>query len=132
MNVELFALCDAATGDFGKLSMLGAFDTLWVDSLPATHPHCAIALRLRFRSVEAARHTVRVTLMDENGKHAINPMEGQIEVKFPDSRSSVSVNLILNMQGLKFEKAGEYSIDMALDGRQEASLPLFVNQKKPH
>ncbi|OGX37875.1 MAG: hypothetical protein A3C36_05400 [Omnitrophica WOR_2 bacterium RIFCSPHIGHO2_02_FULL_52_10] len=34
MQIEIFALCDAATGDMGKLSMLGAFDTIWTTKNP--------------------------------------------------------------------------------------------------
>ena len=35
-------------------------------------------------------------------------------------------NFIVNIQKLKFEKEGLYSIDIAVDGRQEGSIPLLV------
>lgn len=132
MNIEIFSLCDAATGDFGKLSMLGAFDSLWVHEFPAAHPHCAIALRLRFSAVEAGQHKCRVTIMDESGKHIVKPLEGQVSVNAPKDRSTIAINLILNLQGVTLPHEGEYSIDLAMDGRQEATLPLFVrHQEKP-
>ena len=34
------------------------------------------------------------------------------------------------IQGLKFDKGGEYSIDLAIDGQHKASLPLFVKEKQ--
>jgi len=42
--------------------------------------------------------------------------------------TSVAANMILNLHGLKFQQFGEYSIDLAIDGRHESSLPFYVNQ----
>lgn len=51
-------------------------------------------------------------------------------INFPDEQRSGSANLILNIQGLKLERLGEYSIDLAIDGQEKASLPLFVKERK--
>jgi len=131
MRLEVFSLCDAATADGGKLSMLGAFDTIWVGKIPAVHPQCAIALRIRFDKIERGEHKITVNFADADGKNIIPPARGSIIVNFPDGQSSSSANLILNIQGLKIEKFGEYSIDLAIDGRHEASLPLFVRERIP-
>ncbi|MDO8488821.1 MAG: hypothetical protein Q7S42_01735 [Candidatus Omnitrophota bacterium] len=130
MQVEIFALCDAATADFGKLSMLGAFDSIWVTQTPAVHPQCAIALRARFERIERGEHKVIVHFVDMDGKNVIAPAEGIITINFTEDQSSNSANLILNIQGLKLERMGEYSIDLAIDGQQKASLPLFVKERK--
>ncbi len=126
MNIEVFSLCDAATGDHGKLNILGAFDTVMVEKVPATHPQCAVALRMRFDSVEEGEHKVGVNFIDANGKNIMPPVGGQVMVKLPDGRRSVSINLILNIHNIKIERPGEYSIELAIDSRHEASLPLFV------
>ena len=130
MQIEIFALCDAATGDFGKLSLLGAFDTIWAQKAPAVYPQCSIALRSRFERVERGDHKVMVHFIDSDGKNVILPAEGPISINFPDEQGSSAANLILNLQGLKLEKFGEYSIDLAIDGLQKASLPLFVKERK--
>lgn len=130
MNIEVFALCDAATNDTGKLNMLGAFDSIGARQLPSVHPHCAIALRVRFDSIERGEHKIAVNFVDLDGKNIIPPMNGTINVNFPHEQRSGSTNLVLNIQGLKLEKYGEYSIDLAIDGRREGSLPLFVVQAK--
>lgn len=126
MNIEVYALCDAATNDSGKLNILGVFDSIWARELPVAHPQCAIALRIRFDSIERGEHRVAVTFVDLDGKNIISPAHGIINVNFPDGQRSGSANLILNIQMLKLEKYGEYSIDLAIDGRSEGSLPLFV------
>ena len=50
MNIQVAVLCDAATDDNGKLNLLGAFDTIYTQQLPAVHPQCSIALRVTFGS----------------------------------------------------------------------------------
>jgi len=49
-----------------------------------------------------------------------------IEVAVPDDTIFISRNFIINIQQLKFEKPGLYAIDIAMDGRQEGSIPLLV------
>jgi len=130
MKVELFVLCDAAADYDGKLSILGTFDTIWAKQVPAVHPQCAIALRARFSRIEEGDHMVRINIVDEDGKAVVPSLEAGVHVKFPERPSAVSVNMIFNIQGLKINAYGEYSIDLAIDGRHEASLPLYINRMK--
>ena len=131
MNIEVFSLCDAATVDVaGKLNVLGAFDTIFSGDMPMVYPQCAIALRIRFASIERGEHRVIVNFVDLDGKHIIPAANGTININFPEEQRSGSANLVLNLQMLKLEKYGEYSIDLAVDGRNEASLPLFVREKR--
>jgi hypothetical protein len=129
MQVEVFSLCDAATVEGGKLNMLGAFDTILTAKTPAVHPHCAIALRIRFNAIEGEEHDVSVKFVDTDGSHVIPPANGNIKLKFTEGRRSSSANLVLHLQGLKFAKFGEYSIDLAVDGKIYASAPLFIKMR---
>ena len=131
MNIEVFSLCDAATVDVaGKLNVLGAFDTIWSVHMPVVYPQCAIALRVRFQGIERGEHRVAVNFVDMDGKHILPGANGTININFPDEQRSGSANLVLNLQMLKLENYGEYSIDLAVDGNNEASLPLFVREKR--
>ena len=129
MNVEVIVLCDAATEYQGKLNILGTFDAIWARSIPVVHPLCAVALRLRFSKSEEGEHKVKINVIDEDGKSVVKPIETNVNVQFRESvLTSVAVNMILNLQGVKFPTYGVYSIDLAVDGRHEAALPLYVNQ----
>ena len=130
MNKEVFVLCDAATETVGKLNILGAFDNIYSRPSPATHPQCAIALRVRFNQIEKGEHKIRVNIVDEDGKLIMPSLDAKINVDFPQNMDSSIANLILNIHGLKIEKFGKYSVDLAIDGRQEASLPLNFIQVK--
>jgi len=126
MNIEVFSLCDAATVDIaGKLNVLGAFDTIFSSNMPAVYPQCTIALRIRFMSIEKGEHRVTVNFVNSDGKHIIPSANGTISINFPDGQRSGSANLVLNLQMLKLEN---HSIDLAVDGRNESSLPLFVKE----
>ena len=131
MNIEVFSLCDAATVDVaGKLNVLGAFDTIWAGNMPAVYPQCTIALRIRFNSIERGEHRVTVNFVDMDGKHIIPAANGTININFPDEQRSGSANVVFNLQMLKLENHGEHSIDLAIDGRKEASLPLFIRERR--
>jgi len=127
MNVQIFTLCDAATLDAaGKLNILGSFDRLSGAAEPIVHMHCALALKLRFERVEEGQKKLRLAFIDSDGTAVMPPIDGIAEVRFQDNDSSSSVSLALGIQQLKLPKFGEYSIDLAIDGRHEASIPLFV------
>lgn len=126
MQVEIFSLCDAATAELGKVNILGGFDTIWTKAIPAAHPQCAIAMRLRFEASEGAQHAIMVNFVDFDGKHIMPSASGTITLSFQEDEKSASANLVLNIHNLKLEKHGEYSIDLLVDSMQKASIPLFV------
>ena len=126
MDIQIAVLCDAATDNNGKLNILGTFDTIYTSQLPATHPQCSIAVRMTFNKVEDGTHTVKLNFVDEDGKSVMPPIEIPVEVAVPDETILLSRNFIVNIQKLKFDKEGLYSIDIAVDGRQEGSIPLLV------
>lgn len=128
MNIEAFLLCDAATEQQGKLNVLGAFDTIYAKQLPAIHPACAIALRIRFEISEQGSHPVKILVIDEDAKPAGPKLDGNINVKVREGMDSTIANLILNIQRLKFEKYGKYRIDLTIDNQTITDLPFTVRE----
>lgn len=127
MQIQVAVLCDAATDNSGKLNILGTFDTIFTSQLPAVHPQCAIALRMMFEKAEEGRHEVRLDFVDEDGKPLTkDPIVQPVDVQVPEETIFLSRNFIVNIQNLRFEKEGLYSINVALDGREEGSIPLLV------
>jgi len=126
MKIQMFVLCDAAIDNQGKLSLLGTFDRIFSKQAPVVHRSCAVATIIRFDRIEEGTHTIKCTFCDEDGKLVMPALEGSVNVSFQPGINTVSHNMILNLQGLKLEHYGEYSIDLAVDGRHEASIPLYV------
>ena len=128
MDIQVAVLCDAATDYKGKLNLLGTFNSVHTRELPANYPQCSIVLRVVFKLVEEGSHKLRINFVDEDGKFVMPSIELPFEVKVPENDSFAYRNFILNIQRLKFEKFGQHAVDIAIDGRQEASFPLEVKQ----
>ncbi|WP_372799024.1 hypothetical protein [Pontiella sp.] len=128
MKVEVFALCDAATDNHGKMNLLGTFDQIYAAKLPVVHPACAIALRLRFDKMEEGPHEVKLQLVNPDGIPVFQSMEGEVNPRMAEDVGSVAVNLILNFQNVKFDQFADYQINLTIDGIALASLPLRVRQ----
>ena len=107
MQVLLATLCDSAADYQGKLSMLGAFDTLCARELPVVHPQCSLALRICYDPGEAGSHQMRIRCIDPADTECLPPFEPVIEVTFPSPfLPFVTRNIVLNLQRVRFEKAG--------------------------
>ena len=131
MKVEILTLCDAATVDASGSRILAAgnlhtFDRLNAAAEPITHPQCALAVKLRFERIEEGNKKIRVTFVNADGAPVMPPIDGMAEVRIEGPESSGGVSFVLGIQQLKLPKFGEYSIDLAVDGRHEGSVPLFV------
>ena len=130
MKIELFTLCDAATDSGGKLNILGSFDHISAKEIPAIHPFCAIAIKIRFARIEEGNHRLKITVADADGKLVIPGLDTSLAIRFGTDDSTVAANVVMLIQKIKFEQFGEYTIDLAIDGRQEGSIPLYVLQRK--
>jgi hypothetical protein len=128
MNLELLAICDAATAsEGGKLNILGAFDSIWVQSLPAKHPQTAIAIRVRFGRSEAGNHRFAVRITTGGKVHT--EMSGEIAIGVPEAAiDSAAINLILNVKDMEFRETGAYEIALYIDDVQAGRIPLHVRQ----
>jgi hypothetical protein len=127
MYIQVAVLCDAATDDNGKLNLLGAFDTICTHQLPAVHPQCSIALRVTFFSGDEGQHSIRLNFVDADGGPIMaNFPPIPVEVSLPDDTHFGTRNFIVNIQQLKFETPGLYSIDVSLDDQPQTSIPLLV------
>ena len=127
MKVEIFTLCDAATIDAGgKLNILGSFDRLNAKEAPVTHPQCALAIKLRFERVEEGQKRMRIAFVDSDGTSVMQTLNATTQVRFGPNDATASASLALVLQQLKLPAFAEYSIDLAVDDRHEASIPLLV------
>jgi len=126
MDIQIAALCDAATDSHGKLNILGTFDTINAGQLPAVHAQCSIALRLVFSKMEEGHKEIKLNFVDEDGKLVMPSIDIPVDVAVPEDTSFISRNFIINIQQLRFERAGLYGIDIAVAGHHIGSIPLLV------
>ena len=127
MEIEIFTLADFAQDNNSKLTIVGTFDSIQAKQLPVQHPACSIACRMRFGVKEAGPHDFKLRLIDTAGKEIIQPIEGNINIGEPSNGQFASINIVVNFNQLKFEKAGRYSFELYIDGDWKTGLPLFLN-----
>lgn len=131
MDFQVSTLCDFAADYQGKLCVQGAFDTLFARQFPVVHPSCALALRVCLTPEDEGDHKLGITIVDEDGK-ALDPermpIVGDLHVGLPEGASFFTRNLIMNFQGLRFEKTGSYSVDITVDGEIVSRIPLRIVQ----
>ncbi len=132
MKVEVFTLCDAATDQHGKLNILGCFDLICGSVVPAVHPACTVAIRIRFSQMEQGPHSLRLVLTNDDGQAVFPPMNTQMMVILPPEAVSLSQNFIFNMQALQFPKFGDYSFNLYFDNKLVDSLPIYLRQTPKH
>lgn len=130
MQLEILTFCDAAAEYGGRLNILGAADTIIVPDLPIKYPHCALVARMRAARIEEGDHTVRLMIIDADGGAILN-VDGKMSIRFASGMGG-AVNLIINAQNLEFKAAGEYAIELAVDGIQLGSSPLYVRLHEPN
>ena len=131
MNFQVAVLCDAATDESGKLNLLGAFDTIFTQQLPAVHPQCSIALRVTFGHEDEGQHTLRIGFVDADGRSIMRGIEIPVQFTLPGDSHFGTRNFVVNIQQLKFESPGLYAIDISLDTQPQASIPLLVKHNPP-
>ena len=128
MRVEVFCLCDYAAVDASrKLTVLGIFDSIRTATLPATHPMCAIAGKIRFETADAGVKQIKIHFRDPQGDDVISPIETQPEVRSELPTASAQIAVLIS--GLRLLFGGPHSIDLEVEGTRVASTPLYVRHE---
>jgi hypothetical protein len=130
VQLEILTFCDAAAEYGGRLNILGAADTIIAPDLPVKYPHCALVARMRAARIEEGDHTVRLMIIDADGGAILN-VDGKLSIRFAGGMGG-AVNLIINAQNLEFKQTGEYAIELAVDGIQLGSSPLYIRLHEPN
>ena len=130
MKVEILTLCDAASveANIGKMYIIGAFDHIWGVQKPVMWPLCMLAARMRFEKIEEGQKRFSISFIDDDGNPVMPTMNVPLMVQVAPNETSAIVQISVIIGQLKLPNFGEYSIAVAIDGRQEASIPLIVRQ----
>src|SRR3954471_5682502 len=96
MNIQVAVLCDAATDENLKLNLLGTFDTIYTQQLPAIHPQCSIALRVTFGHEEEGAHKLKLNFVDADGRPIMpQGIEIPVDVVLPNDSHFGTRNFIV-------------------------------------
>jgi len=130
MKVLIAAVAEHAWVENGCLSICRTFDTINAPEFPYILPRLTVALRLLIRRSEAGAHKLNISLADSDGKKLMNSDLNINALPPQESVPEVSFSFALNGQGVNFPKSGDYVVDVVIDGRVEASIPIYARQIK--
>lgn len=126
LRIEMFALCDCAIEQQGRLSLLGTYEAIHVPSFPTLLPQATVVLRVRFWPAENREQSFRFMLSGADGQPIGELIEANAALRPFCGDRSAAYNLIFQLQDLQFEQPGEHSLDFYLNGKLEGRLPLCV------
>lgn len=125
MDIEVFTLCDAATQGGGKLNILGSFNIIFADELPAVHPFCAVALKLRAKKGEEGEHAFSFHFLDSNLNEIMPPGKVTLNAIFGDEETTCLI-VILQVRKLTLKESGNYYIKLSLNDKELACIPFYL------
>jgi hypothetical protein len=126
MRVEVFVICEGATEQNGRLSLVGTYEMIGMPAFPAVMPAITIAVRVRFWPAEGREHLVRLEMTNPDGLCVVRTGETSITLNPPNPDRSIAYNLIGQFKDVPFAQEGEYSVDFYLNGGIEGRLPFCV------
>ena len=124
MTVDIFALCDFAQDNNGKLTIVGVYNSILVKKTPFTRSMYLVA-RLYFDRNEVGKsHKIKISIIDEkNQSPLIKPIENELPLE--DGKEGVFCNLIFELGNFAFPSDGIYNFKLSVDDK-ERSLSLNV------
>lgn len=131
-KLDFAFLADAAEAEPGRKFYVlgGGIDSIAAPAFPVTHPHMALVLRMLVHPAEADHtHMLEIRMMDSDGGQLAN-IEGSFSATATGAQPGreISMNLVINMGNTRFERAGDYSIEILINNQHMKSLPLRLHQ----
>jgi hypothetical protein len=126
MITEFAFICDAAEAG-AKINALGiGFDTIYASQMPVRHPHFSLVLQLRASVAEAGQKRIQVSLLDEDGKDLIPPVQGQFNLPRAEGRTYSIGRFVMEFNSVEFKAYGSCTVVVTVEGMEVASIPFRV------
>lgn len=125
MEVQDLILADyAAANPNGKFTLVGAgFTAISSRNFPCIHPLMFVLVRLNITKEDRGKNKVQISIHGENG--SIFNSEGFIDVN-PQYEQTRCMALPVQVANIKFEKAGDYAIKVAVNGQQSQKTQILT------
>jgi hypothetical protein len=126
VRIDFAVVSDYALVDqYGKLSVMGIFQHIWVGQFPALHPRLHLVLRVKGKRTEIGEHRVRIRFMGPDGNEVL---AGDGTVNFaepPAGVTEIEAGAILVFD-VPFAQAGRYQFEITVDDELETVVPMTV------
>ncbi len=123
MVLELFTLCEGAFAKNGQLTIVNTLDSIISKQYPLIL-NLGVALKIKFPKTEYGVHEVAIQFKNSEDKEIVPAVKVNPSVESPND----NCNLVMssNIQGIRIEQPGMYSVGLVLDGNIIANAKLEV------
>lgn len=105
-----------------KVNIIGIFETINAAKFPVTHPKFVVVGSMK---PSKSKFNMSVALYDSDGKPLIGNVNEK-EINLPGSSSTKNFNFIIEILNPSFPRAGEYSVQINVDGEKVGKHNLRV------
>ncbi len=130
-KLDFAFLADAAEAQPGqKFYVLGGgVDSIGAPRFPVAHPHMTLVLRILLHPTEVDRdHRLEVSLIDQDGRELVRA-DGTVNAKGRTQPGrEIGLPIAMNLNNVRFENPGDYSVEILLDDNHVKSLPLRLHE----
>jgi len=125
MEISDLILADyAAANEGGKFTLVGAgFTKINTKKIPCIHPMMFLMVRLKVTMADKGRNKVDIKIVGNKG--IIFRAECDVDVS-DNHKEEEHLPLPIRINNLKFEHAGEYTIDVKINGQPKADQTLTI------
>lgn len=134
MRLLLSKFCEyAAQQANGRHTMVGMFDNIVTPNIPLDHPPFFLCIQLEFEPLESKNDLdILALLIDEDGKEIANiRANGNVPTAPHIGMTRIFIQFL--MPPIRFEKPGDYRLDVMVNGEKigEERLPVIHAQIHP-
>lgn len=128
MKIDFAAACDYALIDqYGKLSVLGIFQHIWVAQFPTVHPRLHLVMRLKGKRTEVGEHRVCIRMYDDERNEIIRG-DGTVNFSEPPAGvTEIEAGCVLVFD-VPLQKPGRYAFEITVDEDLVTEVPIAVAQ----
>ena len=133
IKINYLHFCDAANVDsLGKVSILGIFGRIFLQSVPGICPKFTIIFNRGFKNLDKTNNKIELKLFGPNKEELeIKPSIAlDFMVNEADLKKEGDINLILEIVNLEFKSFGKHNLTIYLNGEEIGSKPLLVEERK--
>lgn len=131
MRVPLAVLADYAnvTAE-GKLNIMGIFNRINAASMPAVHTQMRLVIHFQTDPADRGQSKqIDIKLLDADGK-VLLALGSNLAIS-EDQPLTAEFNEILELTGLRFERFGDHSFHVMVNGETKAQIPFKVVPAQP-
>ncbi len=108
-----------------KVNIIGVFETINAVSFPVAHPKFVVV-----GSIEPSKQVFKlaINIVDGLTGEKVIDTNTEREIKLPAGQSPANFNFIVEIVNIAFKAAGNYRVEIVVDGQKLGAVPLKLAQ----